>query len=198
MIRSYNNYMDLAKKNLPKLIFLILGVVIVAEAFYVVQALRETPPPPQRLNPRPVGDAQLVAVGNKKEYGVGETIAVQIRVDTGGHPTNGTDVILKYDPTALEATGSAVSIGKIYDDYPVADFDNKDGIIKISGISNVQSKGFNGVGILANLNLSAKKAGTAALSFDFKNGATIDSNVIDQKTAEDLLGKVTNLEVNIR
>lgn len=186
------------KKKLPRLIFLILGAIIVAEAYFVIGALRSTPPPPRRLQVRPIGDARLVLVSNKKEYKVGEFVQVQIRLDTGGHATNGTDVILKYDPEIFEASKSSVTTGKIYDDYPVADADPKAGSIKISGISNVASKGFNGVGILANLNLKAKSLGSGNISFEFKQGSTTDSNVIKLKTAEDILGKVTNLEVSIR
>ncbi len=187
------------KKNLPKIIFLVLGLIIAFEAVTAIRTLSKgVPPPPIKTQVRPITGAQIVLATSKKQVVVDDTIPVQIRVDTGGHATNGTDIIIKFDPGYFEASKSALELGKIYQDYPVADVDSKTGIIKISGIASVQSKGFNGVGILADVNLIAKKRGRTTLSVDFKEGLTSDSNVIDLKTAEDLLQKVSNLEVNIK
>jgi hypothetical protein len=186
------------KKNLPKLIFIILGIFIVVQLGLLVKSYREVPPPPQKLDARAVGKAELYLVSEKKQYQVGETMVAQVSLDSGGQPTNGTDVILKYDTTVFEATTGALKAGPIYDDFPVLDFDKQTGMIRISGISSVNSKGFNGVGVLATLNLKVLKAGTGEINFEFKEGSTTDSNVINLKTAEDILGKVNNLIINIK
>jgi hypothetical protein len=186
------------KKNLPKLIFLVLGIAAIIQIGFLVKSFREAPPPPQKLDARPVGKAQLHLVSEKSQYQVGETMVAQINVDSGGQPTNGTDVILKYDPAVFEATTGAIKAGPIYDDFPVLDFDRQTGTIRVSGIAGVASKGFNGVGVLATLNLKTLKSGTGEINFEFKDGSTTDSNVINLKTAEDILGKVTNLKVNVK
>src|SRR5947208_953561 len=95
---------SLIKKFLnPKLIFVVLGVVILVEGFFVVKNLRQAaPPPPQKISP--VEDGKITLVARKKVYKVGEVVPVAVRVSTGGHPVDGVDVILKYNNKVLEAT----------------------------------------------------------------------------------------------
>ena len=45
--------------------------------------------------------------------------------------------------------------------------------------------------------MGVKAPGKAKIAFDFTPGSTTDSNVIETKTAQDILGSVTDLEVNI-
>src|SRR5688572_10477865 len=80
------------RKNLPKIIFLVLAILILIQAFSLVKSFREAPPPLQKFEARQIGDASLLLKIDKYEYKVGDQIMVQLRIDTGGHPANGTDV----------------------------------------------------------------------------------------------------------
>lgn len=181
----------------PKIIYLILGVVILVEVFFGLKVLtRSTPPPPAKL--QPLSGAEIILVSPKKEYKVGDNIPVSVRVSTGGHPSDGTDLILRYDPTLVEATISALRRGRIYPEYPVTEVDSKSGVIRMSGIASTSVGGFNGVGVFATLNLKAKQAGKTTLMVDFKKGETTDTNVVEAKTATDLLEEVSDLELTIK
>lgn len=190
--------MDILKKRSPRLIFLVLGLVILIEVVFVANAISQNPPPPKKSTSKSISDAQIALVSDQKNLKLGENLQAQIKLTTGGHPTSGTDVVLKYDPAFFNVLPSSVKAGKIYPDYPIADIDTESGTIRVSGIAGITTKGFNGVGILATVNLTTKKTGNTKISFEYKKGSTADSNVIGVADSTDLLGKVTDLEVNIR
>src|SRR5690606_36473893 len=63
---------------------------------------------------------------------VGETITTNIIIDTGSAEAVGADAEIIYDPLAVEVI--SVQPGTIFNDYPVAAFDNQLGQILVSGI----------------------------------------------------------------
>jgi hypothetical protein len=130
---------------------------------------------------------------------VGETIPVLVNLITGNHSSNGVDIVLKYDPKLLtvdEKTG--FSAGKIFVEYPGLKINNSEGTIEVSGISSPNSGDFKGVGEFAVITFTAKSVGTAKLSLDFAKGSTIDTNIIDNQTGEDVLSSVGNLDLTIQ
>lgn len=143
------------------------------------------------------GDPQSFA------YNVGDTVSVTVKVDTAGFPTLGTDVVIKYDPNVLEL-GSEASLvsGNAYPEYPSKNFDQKNGIIAISGISALSGKEFSGLADFVTINFKAKAAGTTNINFDFTPGGTADSNIIklgvENDPSVDILSKVSNLSVTIK
>ena len=116
-----------------------------------------------------------------------------VRIFTGGNNTDGTDLIIGYDSNMLEVATASVTKGSIYGDYPLISVSG--GKIAISGIS-IDST-FNGVGVLANLNFTAKQTGQTTLSVDYTAGKTTDSNIIETGSGKDILDQVTNLELII-
>lgn len=148
-------------------------------------------------------EGQLTLSSRSSEYSVGDTVAVDIDISTGGYPTLGTDVIIKYDPNILEITSVASILdGDTYPEYPSKNFDQKSGLVSISGINSLTGNEFNGVGKFATINFRAKEAGTANISFDFIPGGTADSNIIKlgagNEPSIDILSNVSNLSVNIK
>lgn len=145
---------------------------------------------------------ELSLTSNTTDYKVGDTVPVTVKVDTAGFPTLGTDVVIKYDPNLLEL-GSKASLvsGNAYPEYPASNFDQKNGIIVISGISALNGKEFSGLADFVTINFKAKAAGTANINFDFTPGGTADSNIIklgvENDPSVDILSKVSNLSVNI-
>lgn len=181
----------------PKIIFGFIAVILIVEAVYAFKTFREPlPPPPPKI--QPISGGKIVLLSPKKEYKVGETVPVAVRVVTGGHQSGGTDVTLKYDPKILEATGAAnLKKGAIYPEYPLLSVDGKAGDVRISGISGTGTS-FNGIGVLATINFKAKTSGKSAVTLDFTYGATDDSNIVDSESSQDILEEVFNLELEIK
>lgn len=128
-------------------------------------------------------------------FKVGDKIPVSINIDSI-KATDGADVIINYDPKLLTVSKIA-EVGKIYDDYPLNVFDNAAGKISISGISSNPS-GAVAKGLFGTVILEAKAPGKTQISVDFVKNGTTDSNIIETKTSKELLGRVGNVEVEIK
>lgn len=121
--------------------------------------------------------------------------ALAINLDTQGAQTDGTDVILFYDPTRFNAT--SIATGTIYADYPSSNIDSVNGKITISGLASVSSA-FSGSGTFATVNFTVvdtAPTGATAVTFDFdpnNKTKTTDSNVVERGTVADTLSAVTN------
>lgn len=183
---------------LPKLIFLILGAVVVFELITSVRTLMAPLPVSKAVKVNPIQDGTLLLLSAQPEYKVDDTIPVLVRVDSGGHSLDGVDAVIHYDTTHLSATTSAVVRGTIFSEYPVLTVDQQNGVIRISGITGVGATSFSGIGELATVNFKALTAGKAVASLEYVKGSTTDSNMIDAGTPQDILGKVVNWEVNIK
>lgn len=189
----------------PKVIFVILGIILLGEVIYAVRILTL----PSGFSPIPLTAAQsnvgkISLVAAKTSYSVNETIPVSVVVDTGGRSVNGVDLIVHYDPKVVEASPAGIVKGQIFDDYPAISINANQGLISISGIDNMNNS-FNsnnltyGIGQFAIINLKAKTPGRVSLTVDFNGkGSTTDSNLVEITTAKDILEKVNNLELTIK
>lgn len=123
------------------------------------------------------------------------SFSLEIKVDTGGTATDGTDAIIFYDQTRFSA--KAIRNGTIYQDYPGNNIDSQTGKITISGLSSISSA-FSGAGTLATVDfivLDSAPPGATQVKFDFDPNdktKTIDSNVVERGTVADILGQVNN------
>ncbi len=122
---------------------------------------------------------------------------VTVELDTQGAQTDGTDVILTYDPSRLSITQTDITHGKVYADYPGDSVDSAAGKISVSGIASV-SEAYSGKGTFASLKFkvaAAAAAGSTTLKFDFdpnNKSKTTDSNVVERGTVADVLNSVTD------
>lgn len=189
------------KRSLPiaKIVFAVLGVILLTEVVYAVKVLTSPAPPPLP----PVSNAvvkpvvgQISLSAPKTIYKVNEVVPVIVRVDTGSHEVSGVDLIIRFDPKTLEASSGGLVKGSILDEYPLISLDADKGLISISGISNAK-EGFKGVGQFATINFRAKKVGQSALTIDFQKDSTVDSNLVETGISKDILEQVNNLELNI-
>lgn len=182
----------------PRIIFVILGVIVLAEIVYVVRTLTlPTPPPPAPKSSVQSETAKISLSAAKENFTVGEAVPVLVMIDTGGSEVSGADLIVSFDPKVLEATSGGLVAGTIFDEYPLKSVDGAKGIIAISGISSLGNS-FTGQGLLATLNLRAKEAGVASLVIDFTKGQTSESNLVENATSNDILESVDNLQINIQ
>ncbi len=188
------------KKKMPMIFLLILVIIIAGEAWWGFQTIYGqkavlNSDTEQITN---LSEAQIVALPSKSTYQIGEMVPLTIKVVTGGKSTDSTDIVLKYDSPFLETSGSGfVEIGRIYPDYPVANFDNTKGIAQVSGASLSSESGFSGIGTFAVINFKAKAAGKTVIQVEHQPGSTSDSNIVLSGTAKDILSQVTNANIFI-
>ena len=179
-----------------RIVLLILGITILIELILGIRLLFT--PVPTASAALPISGGKITLVADKTGYAVGEEIKVIVRVGTGGHNTNGTDVVIKYDPQAVEVNeANGIVAGDLYTEYPILKTDAGNGIVQISGISPADYTGFNGLGEFATLNLRAKSLGQATLSIEYKPNTTTDSNIIDSADSNDILAQVENLKITV-
>lgn len=185
-----------------KIIFGLVGVVLLVELVWAGLILKEGKTAgSSAAEPGKSGASSTLSLNASKDsLRVGETVTVSIDVSSKV-ATDGLDIIMLYDPKLLSvvtgADKSAVTLGTIYNDYPLNQVDEKAGRIAVSGITS-KAGGVVAKGVLGTVMFTAKAPGKAKIAFDFTLGSTTDSNVIETKTAKDVLGSVTNLEVNIQ
>lgn len=143
--------------------------------------------------------AVIILSASKSEVKVGENFSVSINISSR-QPSDGTDIILLYDPKLLSVdagtSGKPVAVGSIYPEYPINN-DDKNGLIKVSGISSLSESSI-ASGLFGTVTFKANTAGKAVIRLDFTKGSTIDSNVIESESSNDILEAVQNVEVLIQ
>lgn len=156
--------------------------------------LKETPKTTTQANNTP---AVIILSASKPAVKVGESFAVSINISSR-KPSDGTDIILLYDPNLLSVestSGKPVSVGSIYPEYPI-NSDDKKGRIVVSGISS-SPEGIIASGLFGTVTFKAKTAGKTIIKLDFTKGSTTDSNVTESGTSSDILEAVQNADVLI-
>lgn len=189
-------------ENLGKLILRTVYIVLVMlVAVLLVLGIRKyfaPVPQPTISQIQPITGGKIALLAGQKVFDAGSMVPVTVRIFTGGNPIDGVDLLLRYDPTILEATATGIVNGDIFPEYPMGEIGPANGTIKVSGISGVSQREFNGLGIFATINFKAKRAGKTAVSVDFKPGSTTDSNMIETGSARDILEEVVNLDLTIQ
>lgn len=146
------------------------------------------------LTPTSAFAATLSLSPSTGTFNKGCSFTLTINVDTAGAQTDGTDAVIRFDPTRVSA--SNINTGTIYNDFPGTNIDST-GKITISGLAAVSAP-FQGSGTLATIDFtvpSVAPTGATALTFDFDSSnptKTTDSNVIERNTVKDVLTSVTN------
>lgn len=168
------------KFNVQKLVLGMLGLFTYL-SLAVVPALAQT--------------ASLSLSPASGTFNRGCTFSLEVKVDSGGSQTDGTDAILFYDPTRFTAT--SIRNGTIYQSYPQSNIYESDGKIAIAGVASVSSP-FKGVGTLATIDfrvVDEASTGVSQIKFDFDPNdkeKTSDSNIVDRATTSDILSKATS------
>lgn len=182
----------------PKIIFGLLTLVIVVEIIFAIRAITS---PSSTLapfaQPKQINQNIVALISDKKEYKVGDNISVRVVIKTD-HETAGTDAILRFDPKILETSASSIEKGTIYQEYPGLQVDLNKGLINISGIIGFGQPNFTGSGVLATVTFKAKAAGNTTVTLVFQPGSTIDTNIVDATSSEDVLEKVGGLNLVIK
>ncbi len=147
------------------------------------------------LTPSMVLAATLSLSPSTGNFNRGCTGSLVVELDAAGTQTDGSDAILKYDPSRINA--SSITSGTIYPDYPGNNIDSQTGKITISGLASVQ-QAFSGKGTLATINFSVPDnapTGATSVKFEFdpnEKAKTTDSNVVERGTIVDVLNSVVD------
>ncbi len=180
--------------SLPHLVIFAFILVILVEVFFGIKDLATTTS--GVTNHSPLSGGTVILHSDKTNFEVGDKIEVKIKVSTGGHSTDGVDLVLNYDPNYLDLDRqSFFKKGLIYPDYPFINVENN--IISISAISSSSGGTFNGVGNFGTLEFRAKKSGNIKLTLEAKKDSTSDTNITETGSALDILDAVSNLELTI-
>lgn len=171
------------KFRVVKTLFLLLSLFILHSAFFIPVALAQ--------------QATLSLSPSTGTFNPGCNFTVDILLNTGGAPTDGTDAILTYDTSRLTTNSTSIASGTIYPDYPGNNVDQQSGKITISGLASITSA-FSGQGNLATVTFTVKPEapmGEAPVNFDFdpnNKTNTTDANVVERGTVTDILNSVVN------
>lgn len=122
-------------------------------------------------------------------FSAGQSYPVGIILDSGDSEIDGVDVVITFDPKRARVATSEVANAGLLDQVPLNRVDNVNGKIRFSALT-FKPKKVNG--ILGSFRFEPLGVGQVDFKFDFKLGATVDSNVAQHGSASDALGKVVD------
>lgn len=122
-------------------------------------------------------------------FSAGQTYPVGILLDSGDEEIDGVDVVISFDPTKVKVVTNEISSAGLLEQVPLNKVDNVNGKIRFSALTFTPKK-VNG--ILGSFRYQPLSAGQINFNFDFKPGATTDSNVAKHGSASDALDKVVD------
>lgn len=179
-----------------KIIFAVLGIIVLGAILLGIKSFLFSSGTGSGTS-KSVG-AKITLESSKQTVSVGEILPVIVKIDTAKRSTDGVDLIIRFDQKVLELKEPDILVGIIYPDYPLKKVDLNSGTLSISAISALLGKGFSGEGIFATINFRAKALGTSAVTIEFIQGQTSESNIVESGTGQDLLQEVKNLEVAVK
>lgn len=147
-----------------------------------------TPTPIASLTPSPTGTGGTPATSTLSLEGstsatLNQPLVLNVWLNTPT-PITGVDALINFDPDFL--TLNQLSDDHLLPHTPHATFDNTDGAIEISQVTDPGTP-FTGMGSLVSLSFTPKSVGTTQLTYVFTPNSKADSNVIDAANGADIL-----------
>lgn len=139
-------------------------------------------------------DAVLELSPSSGEIKEGETLDIDINVDTDGAEISAVDVVITFDSDklALSVDDSETLFSVLAPDTEYI-VDNDLGEARFSNYVGSTEETFSGVGKVITFKATAKTdSGTANINFVAEEGDVQDSNVVDYETVSDILSSVVN------
>jgi hypothetical protein len=144
-------------------------------------------------------DASFYLSPSSQELKKGCQYTTQIMVDPGSNTSNAANIYVEYDPSKIEIIdsnsslpGKQIAVGNAYEAFADNVVDETEGIIRLTGFSimyNLQDvKSFGAIRFR-----SINDAETANFEIWFEGaGDTLDSNIAETNTSDDILATVNN------
>lgn len=151
------------------------------------------------VTPTPKVSAKLSVIGPTVPVKSGDSFDVSFKIDSPVS-TDGSDLIIKYDPKVLDVIPGPSGPMKIGTYYPGSATNGIDvpGVIAVSLIIDPGAKASVGAGTLGTVTFKAKTAGNTQISLDFVSGKTNESNITSSETGKDILDRVENLNLIVQ
>lgn len=108
---------------------------------------------------------------------------------------DGADAAVSYDPNFLEV--EEITQGPYFHEYPRKTIDHENGKVKVTAFRAKDESPIRNSVTLFYLKVKALKAGETVLSFDYQEGRTNLSNVVEKGTSKNILGSVENARIVI-
>ncbi|MBI2616558.1 hypothetical protein HYW55_00290 [Candidatus Gottesmanbacteria bacterium] len=134
---------------------------------------------------------------DKSETYVGETVTATIIFDAPGFTLSGTDAIIQFDESILNAE-SPITTSDFFITYPRKIIDNEKGIIKITGFQTKETVAVTTPVTLASIQFRSIKAGNTEISFDFVVNSTSHTTLVEKGTAKNIVDAIENAKVSIQ
>lgn len=133
----------------------------------------------------------------KNTLNVGQTGSLTIDYFTGNKSIQGIDVVLKYDPLALEFAPNFFSAGPVFTQYPITQISPL-GTVRISAVATVSQIGFNGSGALGTIQFVAKKIGQTKIEIIYQADQTTETNLVELQSGQEILQLVKGAIIDIK
>jgi len=133
---------------------------------------------------------------DKTSYKVGDSIEVTVLYQAPGKVLDGIDIIVRFDPTVVNALGFSESHS--FKIYPRKDIDNKDGFIRLTALDLASAEPLPPDKLsLGKIQMQALKGGTAQVNFDFTQGVASKTAMIEAGTSKNILGEAKGVTIRV-
>lgn len=133
-------------------------------------------------------------------FNVGQSIKVDVELNTNADEVMGAEAVIIYDPKVLSVSDQNITAGTLFPSYPIKKL-QREGMVRIIGvIADLKQEQFNGKGVLGTINFKTVGKGNTAVTIDFVLGATNKSNVVklgDKESGVNYLKSVVNANYTI-
>lgn len=128
-------------------------------------------------------------------YKVGTEFDVNVIFDSPKKVLDGADIVLKFNPNILNALG--ITEGTYFKLIPRKDIDNKVGSIKVTALDAAIEKPPIGKVSFGIIHFQAKKAGTSIINFEFLQGSTSKTTLVEKASSLNILGRVEGITITV-
>lgn len=140
----------------------------------------------------PISAASFKISPSSGKFNQNCTSSVDVILDAESGSTNAADIIIDYDPSQIEVL--QMKNGTVYTDYFGNVVDATNGVIRLTGASFTGT--VTGSGVFATIEFKPlTSSGTASFNIRFTGAHpynTLDSNIADSATSNDLLSSIQN------
>ncbi|HUV42516.1 MAG TPA: cohesin domain-containing protein [Patescibacteria group bacterium] len=137
---------------------------------------------------------QIYLSPSEQMVSLGEKVVIEVWIDSQEKKLDSVDIKLNYQPELVKI----ISLEKsdLFEEFPELNWDEETGQIVIRAIS-FQDNEFSGKGMVAQIIFQSLKAGITEIGVDFIPQETLDCNLVDSETSQDILGKATGAQIEI-
>lgn len=124
-------------------------------------------------------------------YPVGSTFDLLVNLNPGGSSVFGMNSVLHYDSCALEVVSFPREPGDLFPNQTAPTNIPEQGLVLISNESDIEGAGTTASGTASRIRFRVLRGGNVNTYFrlDVEDGATFESNAVDEQTGRDILGQ---------